>query len=119
MCPERLWRVGAANPSPLAVWVYQRPLALPTLRWVTLLNNANGMKYSGMRTWYGASPSNDRTMFSTSFLETFARKNEAYAATIAVESLPPSPDEFIPYFAGELATLFAGTHQIFDFPEGI
>ena len=107
-------RCGDSIPSALAV---------PTLRWVTLINNANthanGMEYSGLRTWYGASSPNDRTMFSTSFLETFARKNEAYATTIAVESLPPSPDEFIPYFAGELATLFAGTHPIYDFPEGI
>ena len=120
-CVPRAPGVGVANPRPLlpGVWVYQRPLALPTLRWGTLSFNPSPRARHGLRTWYGASSSNDRTMFSTSFLETFARKNEAYAATIAVESLPPSPDEFIPYFAGELATLFAGTHPIYDFPEGI
>ena len=81
--------------------------------------NPSPRAHHGLRTWYGASSSNDRTMFSTTFLETFARKNEAYAATIAVESLPQSTDEFTTYFAGELATLFAGTHPIYDLPEGI
>ena len=81
---------------PTAVWLYHNAQVGNAMRY-----NPSPRADHGLRTWYGASSPNDRTMFSTSFLETFARKNEAYAATIAVESLPPSPDECIPYFAGD------------------